>query len=67
MNIPAGKTKVIITHSTPQNFIEVNDQGYIDGYVTAADNRPYAVFVRADGKIELVLMGTFRAINLTGE
>ncbi len=59
-----NKTKVIITSKTQHSPIEVGDQGYIDGYVTAADNRPYAAFVRhKDGVIELVIVGSFKAVQ----
>ena len=40
-----GKTKVLIKEDTHQCRLKKGDQGYIDGYVTAADNIPYAVVV----------------------
>lgn len=53
--IPTGKTKVICVGQTHQSQILKGDTGYIDGYVQAADNRPYGIFVRfSDGVMDFV-------------
>lgn len=39
------KTKVIVRKETHQCPFKEGDIGYIDGYVHAADNKPYAVVV----------------------
>jgi len=49
------RTKVILLNDVPQSNFKRGDTGYIDGYVQAADSRPYAVMVRdTDGRFELV-------------
>lgn len=48
------KTRAVITQDVHQSDFVKGDTGYIDGYVQAADTRPYAVFVRDDGVIDLV-------------
>jgi len=48
-----AKTKVEITTNVNQCLFEKGDRGFIDGYVQAADKRPYAVIVVGD-KIDLV-------------
>ncbi len=49
------RTKVILLNDVPQSDFKRGDTGYIDGYVKAADSRPYAVMVRyRDGRFELV-------------
>lgn len=42
------KTQVRITSDIPQERATKGDFGYIDGYVHAGDNRPYAVVVIRD-------------------
>lgn len=50
-----NKTRATITGDIYQSELRKNDAGYIDGYVQAADSRPYAVFVRdSDGIVDLV-------------
>lgn len=39
------KTNIEIIHDTYQCRHKKGDKGYIDGYVMAADNRPYAIVV----------------------
>ena len=39
------KTQVTINHDIPQEPLKSGDVGYIDGYVTAADGRSYAVVI----------------------
>ena len=39
------KTKVKIDQDVNESMLRKDDIGYIDGYVTAADGRPYAVVV----------------------
>lgn len=46
----AGKTLVRIAVTSPHNEWEDGDTGYVDGYVSGADKRPYAVVVIANGK-----------------
>lgn len=63
MAIPAGKTEAILTADVHQSNFKKGDSGYIDGYVQAADTRPYAVFVRCDsGAIDLVPIHSLKAI-----
>lgn len=59
----AGKTKAIIQNNVPQSDLKKNDVGYIDGYVNGADSRPYAVFVRDDGLINLVSTTQLKAFS----
>lgn len=53
MKCPVGKTPAKLIHDVHQSDLKIGDRGYIDGYVQAADNRPYAVFVREDGVVDL--------------
>lgn len=39
------KTKVKIIGNPPQCKFKDGEEGYIDGYVQAADTRPYAVVI----------------------
>ena len=39
------KTKVTIVRDVEQSKVKKGETGYIDGYVTAANGRPYAVVV----------------------
>lgn len=39
------KTKVKVDQDINESLLRKGDLGYIDGYVTAADGRPYAVVV----------------------
>lgn len=55
------KTRAVITQDVHQSEFVKGDAGYIDGYVQAADSRPYAAFVRADGVIDLVPVYLLRA------
>lgn len=50
------KTKAMINEGVTiqHSRLGAGDYGYIDGYVRGADDRPYAVFVRRDGVIDLV-------------
>ena len=48
-----SKTKVRIKDQYYQCELKRGDIGYIDGYVSGGDNRPYAVVVVKD-KIDLV-------------
>jgi len=50
---PNGKTSAQITNNVHQTELSKGDVGYIDGYVQGGDGRPYAVFVRQDGYIDL--------------
>ena len=52
---PSGKTEAVMIHREHQCDLEVGDKGYVDGYVTAADNRPYAVFACVSGRGVLTL------------
>ena len=45
-----------------QSELKKDDYGYIDGYVTAADNRPYAVFVDEAGIVDLVPVYQLKAL-----
>ena len=54
MKYPEGKTPAQIRRDINQTNFKQFDLGYIDGYVQAADTRPYAVFVREDGVVDLV-------------
>jgi|TARA_R110000851_G_scaffold72207_1_gene160166 hypothetical protein len=59
MKIPEGKTKVKLMKSVSQSQLEIFDVGYIDGYAQAADERPYAVFVRVrDGLMDMVTINS---------
>lgn len=50
-----NKTSVSLLSDGVQNDFKKGDKGYVDGYVQAADGRPYAVVVRySDGYMELV-------------
>ena len=61
---PQGKTEAFVTQDIHQTPFRREDFGYIDGYVTAADDRPYAVFVRAsDGKVDLVATHQLLAVT----
>ncbi|HHZ95124.1 MAG TPA: hypothetical protein EYN67_06105 [Flavobacteriales bacterium] len=63
MIIPKSKTKAIVTGDVNQSELKKDDYGYIDGYVTACDTRPYAVFVREDGYIDLVMTHQLKALT----
>lgn len=39
------RTNVEVKQDIPQSSIKKGDVGYIDGYVKAADDRPYAAVV----------------------
>lgn len=45
------KTKVEIDQNINESLLRKHDIGYIDGYVTAADGRPYAVVVIPEKKL----------------
>ena len=49
VRIPDGKTEVVMVQRECQCDLEIGDKGYIDGYVTAADSRPYAIFIAVSG------------------
>ena len=49
-----GKTKVQVIANLSECAHKKGDIGYIDGYVQAADNRPYAVVV-VGKNIDLVM------------
>ena len=42
------KTKAIINSNTFQCRLEEGMEGYVDGYVRAGDDRPYAVVVSGE-------------------
>lgn len=66
MKMQSGKTTVKCTSDNYQCMIKVGDIGYIDGYVQAADGRPYAIFVRvSDGVIDMVMTHCLLAIEST--
>ena len=46
----AGKTLVKIATHSPDGDWEKGDIGYVDGYLTAGNQRPYAAVVIAKGK-----------------
>lgn len=51
----SDKTRVIIASDVHQEKAKAGDCGYIDGYVSGADNRPCAVFVEDNyGNFSLV-------------
>jgi hypothetical protein len=63
MKYPKGKTPAQLTSNVNQSRLREHDLGYIDGYVKAADDRPYAVFVRkGDGVIDMVPMDQIKAL-----
>lgn len=39
------KTQIEITSDYPHAMFNIGDKGYIDGYVQAADSRPYACVI----------------------
>lgn len=46
------KTEVIFLNDQHQESFKKGDIGYIDGYVTGGDGRPYAIVVRdSDGHV----------------
>ena len=57
-----GKTKVKIIANLSECVHENGDEGYIDGYVQAADNRPYAVVV-VGKNIDLVMVHNLDVID----
>lgn len=62
--VPVGKTKVSVRDKTYQSQVNIDDIGYIDGYLTAADSKPYGVFVRlSDGLIDFVSTHSVRAVK----
>jgi len=64
MNVPTGKTSVKAISDETQGEIKKGDIGYIDGYVQAADSRPYAIFVRlSDGKLGFMSFYQLQAIE----
>lgn len=59
-----GKTLAVADFDIHQSLIKGGDTGFIDGYVTGGDGRPYAVFVRlSDGLIDLVPTHSIRACH----
>lgn len=62
MIIPKDKTKAMLRQDIHQSELKKDDYGYIDGYVTAADNRPYAVFVDEAGIVDLVPVYQLKAL-----
>ena len=63
MNYPNGKTPAQLTKNINQSDLKELDLGYIDGYVQAADSRPYALFVREDdGLIDMVPVNCVKAL-----
>ncbi len=53
MIIPTGKTKVVLIDD--DYTFKKGDIGYVDGYVQAADRKPYAIVIRlSDRKFEHV-------------
>jgi hypothetical protein len=62
MRLPEGKTRVQLEENVNQSVLSKNDIGYIDGYVQAADRRPYAIFVRStDGVVDMVPLNSLTA------
>ena len=63
--VPKGKTKARVDQAWGDMMdLGKEDIGYIDGYVQAADNRGYAVFIRlSDGWIEYAPLHCITAIN----
>lgn len=60
-----SKTRAQIIGYVDQSELKEGDIGYIDGYVQAADSRPYAVFVReSDGTIEMVNLFCLKALEV---
>ena len=60
---PKGKTPAQLRNNINQSVLREFDIGYIDGYVQAADSRPYAVFVRdIDGVVDMVPLNSIKAL-----
>lgn len=62
MKVPNGKSMAVMVKAEHQCDLEVGAKGYIDGYVQAADNRPYAIFVSETGCVDMVSLYCLRAI-----
>lgn len=62
------KTRVIVKHDINQSEIKKGDIGYIDGYVQAADGRPYAAVVIPEKSIvDLCSMYSLEIGGIWGE
>lgn len=60
---PEGKTPAMLKIDVHQSELKKGDYGYIDGYASGGDGRPYAVFVRDDdGVIDLVPFQSIKAL-----
>ena len=62
MKAPNGKSMAVMVKPEHQCDLKVGAKGYVDGYVQAADKRPYAIFVSETGCVDMVSLHCIRVI-----